>query len=96
MNDDLLLGGGNIPQIGGKTDPRNYDTVRCDKCGGIVFDNKTILKKVSGVEVGQGSKPIFIPLPILVCAKCGAILADDIRGYKLEKDLEKSETEFKL
>ena len=30
---------------------------------------------------------MMIPLNILVCDKCGAILADDIKGYKLEKDL---------
>lgn len=86
MTDDLLLSGG-VPSVGAKTDPRSYETVKCDKCGGIVFDSKTVLKRVSGVEVGQGAKPVLVPLPILVCAKCGAILADDIKGYKLEKDL---------
>lgn len=85
-NDDLLLGGG-IPSVGPKTDPRNYETIKCDKCGGIVFDNKYILKRVSGMELGQGAKPMMIPLNILVCDKCGAILADDIKGYKLENDL---------
>ena len=85
-NDDLLLGGG-IPSVGPKTDPRNYETIKCDKCGGIVFDNKYILKRVSGMELGQGAKPMMIPLNILVCNKCGAILADDIKGYKLENDL---------
>ena len=31
MQDDLLLGGG-IPSVGPKTDPRNYETIKCDKC----------------------------------------------------------------
>jgi len=91
MNDLNMLG--NTPLIGAKSDPRDYETVKCDKCGGIVFDNKAILKRVSGVEVGQGAKPVLIPLPVLVCAKCGAILADDIKGYKLENDLKEDKVE---
>lgn len=83
MKDDLFGLGGSMPAV----DPRNYETIKCDKCGGIVFDNKYILKRVSGMELGQGAKPMMLPLNILVCAKCGAILADDIKGYKLEKDL---------
>ena len=78
--------------IGAKRDPRNYETVHCDKCNGIVFNNSTVLKRVPGVEVGQGAKPVLIPLPVLVCANCGAILADDIKGYKLEEELNKKET----
>ena len=95
MESDLLLGG-NVPSIASKNDPRDYETIKCDKCGGIVFDNKTILKKVSGMEVGQGAKPVLVPLPVLVCNKCGAILADDIKGYKLEKDLENNPKESNI
>ena len=91
MDNNLILGG-NVPSIGSKSDPRDYETVKCDKCGGIVFSNKTILKRVSGVELGQGAKPVLVPLPVLVCHKCGAILADDIKGYKLEKELNEIET----
>ena len=83
--------GGNIPSIGGpKVDPRDYETVHCSKCGSIQFVNQYVLKRVSGIEVGAGSKPMLLPLQILACAKCGAILDDDIKGYKLEKDLEVS------
>ena len=39
------------------------------------------------MEIGQGAKDMMIPLNILVCAKCGAILDDDIKVYKLEEDL---------
>ncbi len=93
MNDLGMLG--NTPMIGPKADPRDYETVHCDKCGGIVFNNSTILKRISGVEVGQGAKPVLVPLPVLVCAKCGAILADDIKGYKLEEELKPKESEKK-
>lgn len=73
-------------QMGG-IDPRGYETVKCDKCGCIQFVPQYILKRVSGMELGQGAKPMLIPLNIFACAKCGTILADDIKGYKLEKDL---------
>jgi len=84
MNDDLLNGlGSGMPKI----DPRSYETIKCDKCGGIQFETQYVLKRVSGMELGQGVKPMILPLNILVCSKCGAILKDDIIGYKLEKDL---------
>lgn len=83
MKDDLLGLGGSMPTV----DPRNYETIKCDKCGSIQFVNQYVLKRVSGMELGQGAKPMMVPLNILTCAKCGAILADDIKGYKLEKDL---------
>lgn len=82
MKDDLF-DIGSMPTV----DPRNYETIKCDKCGSIQFVNQYVLKRVSGMELGQGAKPMMVPLNILVCAKCGAILADDIKGYKLEKDL---------
>ena len=83
MNDDLLGLGASMPTV----DPRNYETIKCDKCGSIQFVNQYVLKRVSGMELGQGAKPMMVPLNILVCAKCGAILADDIKGYNLERDL---------
>ncbi len=93
MDDLGMLG--KVPAIGPKGDPRDYETVHCDKCGGIVFNNSAILKRISGVEVGQGAKPVLVPLPVLVCAKCGAILADDVKGYKLEEELNKKESDKK-
>ena len=82
--DDLLGGLGSMPKV----DPRNYETIKCSYCGGIVFDSKYVLKRVSGMEIGQGAKSMMVPLNVLVCAGCGKILDDDIKGYKLEKDLE--------
>ena len=92
MQDDLLLGGG-IPSMGPKTDPRNYETVKCDKCGSIQFVPQYVLKRVSGMELGQGTKPVLVPLNIFACAKCGTILEDDIKGYKLENDLKEDKVE---
>ena len=88
MKDDLAgLFSGGVPTVGANSDPRKYKTIHCSKCNGIQFVNQYVLKKVSGMEIGQGAKDMMIPLNILVCAKCGAILDDDIKGYKLEEDL---------
>lgn len=87
-NGDLLLNGGGIPSIGKpKIDPRDYETIKCSHCGGIIFEEKYVLKKVSGVELGQGARDMMIPLNVLVCSQCHNIMDTDIKGYKLEKDL---------
>ena len=88
MKDDLVgLLGGSVPNVGPSADPRKYKTIHCSKCNSIQFVNQYVLKRVSGMELGQGAKDMMIPLNVLVCAKCGAILDDDIKGYKLEEDL---------
>ena len=90
MNNDLMLGGG-IPNIGGpKIDPRDYKTIKCHKCGSIVFKSAAILKEIPGTVVGQGSESVVVPLQVLVCDKWGEILESDVKTYKLENDLKKS------
>ena len=85
------LGAGTTPLINSqKTDPRNYETVHCSKCGSIRFTNEVILKRVSGLEIGAGDKAVLVPLQILTCANCGTILDDDVKGYKLEEDLKQT------
>ena len=85
------LGNGSSPLINSpKTDPRQYETVHCSKCGSIRFVNEIILKRVSGLEIGAGDKQMLVPLQILTCANCGAILDDDVKGYKLEDDLKEN------
>jgi len=84
MQDNNLLGNlGSMPKV----DPRNYETVKCSHCGSIQFVQQVVMKRVSGMELGQGATPTIVPLPIMVCAKCGEIWEDDIKGYKLENDL---------
>lgn len=90
MNNDLILGGG-IPNIGGpKIDPRDYKTIKCHKCGSIVFKSGAVLKEIPGTVVGQGSEPVVVPLQVLICDNCGEILESDVKAYKLENDLKKS------
>ena len=93
MKDDLLgLGGMNTPSV----DPRNYETIKCDKCGGILFTSQYVLKKISGLEVGNGTKSTFFPLSVLVCSKCGQIWSEDVRGYKLEDDIKSNNDNSQL
>ena len=89
MNNDLLGLGASMPTV----DPRNYETVKCDKCGSIQFVPQYIMKRISGIELGNGAKPTIVPLNIMVCAKCGSIWKDDIKGYKLENDLNENENQ---
>lgn len=85
------LGNGSQPLINSpKTDPRQYETVHCSKCGSIRFVNEIVLKRVSGLEIGAGDKQMLVPLQILTCANCGTILDDDVKGYKLEDDLKEN------
>ena len=87
-DNDLILGGG-IPNIGGpKIDPRDYSSVKCHKCGSIVFRSAMVLKEIPGTIVGNGTEPVQYPLQVFVCDKCGEILKSDIEAYKLDKELE--------
>ena len=87
MNDDLMIGGG-IPNIGGpKVDPRDYPSVKCNKCGGILFRSAVVLKEIPGTVVGNGADPVVFPLQVMVCDKCGTVLESDIKAYKLENEL---------
>lgn len=90
MNNDLLLGGGNIPNLGGGSsiDPRDYPTKKCSKCGGLTFVSRYIIKEIPGTLVGAGPETIVYPMKALVCADCGTIIDEDVKLLKLEKDLE--------
>lgn len=89
MNNDLILGGGGVPQIGGpKLDASDFETCKCAKCGCFMFEPRIVLKKISGTLIGRGTEPVYIPMQILVCSDCGEIYENDIKEYKLEKDVE--------
>ena len=82
VNNNLQIGQG-IPQIGGpQVDPLEHETVAC-KCGSIVFTRKVILKRIPGTLVGQGVEPVLMPLPVIVCEKCGRIIEEDVKSYQL-------------
>lgn len=87
-NSDMLLGGG-IPNIGGpKIDPLEYPTKKCSKCGSITFVSKYVIKEIPGTMIGMGTDTVVYPLKVLACSECGHIIEEDVKMYKLEKDLE--------
>ena len=87
MNSDFNLGGG-MPDLSKPSiDPRDYKTVKCSKCGGIIFRGGMVLKEIPGSAVGRAGEPIIYPLQVLVCDKCGEIFEEDVKSYKLEKDI---------
>lgn len=91
MNNDMLLGGGGIPNIGGpKLNPLEYPTKKCS-CGSILFTPNYIVKDIPGAVVGAAGESIVYPLKVLVCSKCGKILEDDVKMFNLEKDLENNQ-----
>lgn len=71
MKDDIL--GAMGPQ-GPQIDPMIYPQITCDKCGHNTFRREVIMYNIPGVAIGAGTGDIPYPIPVYVCAKCGAII----------------------
>jgi DNA-directed RNA polymerase subunit M/transcription elongation factor TFIIS len=67
MKDDLV--GGRGPVI----NPLKYPSIKCDSCGGELFEEKIIIKNIPGMIAGTGTEDYPYPVPVLVCSKCGTI-----------------------
>jgi len=50
---------------------KGFKTVTCE-CGGMVFENGVILKKISPIISSTGKEEIY-PIEVLVCKKCGKV-----------------------
>jgi len=48
------------------------EAVKCEACGGEVFEEGLMLRKVSALLTGTG-QPGIVPVPVFMCAKCGHI-----------------------
>ena len=59
------------PQIG----LSDTEAVKCEKCGGEVFEQGLILRRVSALLTGNG-KPGIVPVPVFLCSKCGHVNAE--------------------
>lgn len=70
MRDDLIGNMGPGPQI----DPTRYPQIKCDLCGHNTFRQEVIMYNIPGVALGAGGGDIPYPIPVYVCAKCGAII----------------------
>lgn len=59
-----------------KKDIIDCPNVVCPECGGKLFERAIVLKKVPGLLLGQASASAVVPVPVLVCRKCGALSPD--------------------
>ena len=53
-------------------DPTKLDTVRCEECDGIFFNEVTMYKVVPAVQAPNGQKSM-LPIPVQRCADCGNV-----------------------
>ena len=58
------------PQM--QIDPTKLDTVRCEECVSIFFEEVTMFKEVPAVKSPNGQKSM-LPIPVIRCAECGAV-----------------------
>jgi len=73
--------------------PYKYPRVKCDNCGHDIFRSATILNKIPGLVIGNGSDDIEYPTPVFVCDKCGTMLKsyrDDIEKLSNIEEPKKS------
>jgi hypothetical protein len=53
-------------------DPTKLDTIRCEECEGIFFNEVTMYKVVPAVQSPNGKKSM-LPIPVQRCADCGNV-----------------------
>lgn len=56
-----------IPKI--NVNLKDAETIKCEECEGIVFEEKMIIKKISKFVTGSPQDSIS-PIPVIVCANC--------------------------
>lgn len=92
-DEDLLLNTSSNNMPAGNVNPLDYPIVKCSKCGGITFMSRLIMRRIPGMLAGMGTEDMLFPMKVLVCDKCGKILDDDVKLYKLD-ELEQNEKEI--
>ena len=53
---------------------KNAKQVECDECGNITFKEVLTFKKMSAILSPTGQEEV-VPMPIVVCEKCGKVSA---------------------
>lgn len=56
-----------------KVNPLDYPSDKCSNCGNEVFIPGIIFKTVPGLELGQGTENVQVPIKVFVCSKCGEL-----------------------
>lgn len=55
-----------------KTNIAKHPWQSCE-CGGMLFEENIMFKRISGIEMGTGAEPIHQPIMVLVCKSCNKI-----------------------
>jgi predicted nucleic acid-binding Zn ribbon protein len=61
---------GNQPQLNVNLSDAPY--LECEECGGKVFEERMMIKKISRFMTG-GDQDSIVPIPVISCAKCGHV-----------------------
>lgn len=65
------------------------EAIKCESCGGQVFDQALLLRKISPLLTGTG-QPGLVPITVFVCKKCGKVieefLPEEMKGIYKEDE----------
>ncbi len=51
---------------------KDAEDVKCEKCEGLIFEEKMMIKKISKFLTGSDRDSIS-PIPVIVCSECNHI-----------------------
>lgn len=71
-----------------RINPTKYPNIQCE-CGNDVWSVGYILKRIPGIEMGTGSEDQILDLAVYYCSKCGKILPEYRKMYKLDDPADK-------
>ena len=75
--------GGNPPKTEMKIDASDLDDIICEECGGKIFRQASMFKRLSALVSPTGKQQI-VPIPVFRCDDCGYI--NDEFQIKVEKN----------
>ena len=64
--------GGNPPKTEMKIDASDLDDIICEECGGKIFRQASMFKRLSALVSPTGKQQI-VPIPVFGCDDCGHI-----------------------
>ncbi len=103
MNENMGPPPGNQNQQGPQVTAdtiRNAKTLKCEDCGGMIFEEKILIKTISALLSPSG-KQETAPIPVMICNSCGKVprifdpqnILPEIVKCKIKKDKDSSNKE---
>jgi len=72
MSKVINMGGKTPPKTEMKIDASDLDDILCEECGGKIFRQASMFKKLSALISPTGKEQI-VPIPVFRCDDCGHI-----------------------